>query len=177
MCSITARSSPCTTHLTPLYEKAREPEVCRTSSRLTCKWLLFAILEPVNGRYTRFSAAQGDSSLRVSLPRSIAVHVATVRAQARPRKHDRAADTSSHPRGLSQSCICAWCHGEEPALGQAYSDGSHANEGDTYGRADETGPCRGCAAAAFGSSAGKLMHIMHNPHAMPVLSLRIGGSP
>ena len=83
------------------------------------------------------------------------MHIATLRAQARPRKHDRAADTSSHPRGLSQSCICAWCHGEEPALGQAYSDGSHSNEGDTYGRADETGPCRGCAAAAFGSSAGK----------------------
>ena len=62
------------------------------------------------------------------------MHIATLRAQARPRKHDRATDTSSHPRGLSQSCICAWCHGEEPALGQAYSDGSHANEGDTYGQ-------------------------------------------
>ncbi len=61
------------------------------------------------------------------------MHIATLRAQARPRKHDRATDTSSHPRGLSQSCICAWCqcHGEEPTLGQAYSDGSHANKGDT----------------------------------------------
>jgi len=82
------------------------------------------------------------------------VHIATLRAQARPRKHDRAADTSSYPRGLSQSCICAWCHGEEPAPEQGYSNGSPPNEGT---RADETGPCRGCATAAFGSSVDRIM--------------------
>ena len=57
-------------------------------------------------------------------------------------------------RTASCRAIYAWCHGEEPAPEQGYSNGSPPNEGT---RADETGPRRGCATAAFGSSVDRIM--------------------
>ena len=89
--------------------------------------------------------------------------IATLRAD-----HANAFAQQKRRDGRTASCraICAWCHGEEPAPEQGHSNGSPPNEGT---RADETGPCRGCALCDRRfqqlSRSKHVYHAQHTGHA------------